>query len=302
MADVKRVALWTLVASALLLSAAYAQSPSPMATPKPRESATLSNQKGQRQETLVGPPAMPQPQAADRPATKQQDGSDTSTVVITVFAVISGVATALLAWFNWRLVGVTDEMKKATSEAAKAARESAEAARLALNAEKPYVFLEPIRIDEATQRVFDPIGVFLPPPYQQTTKITKLKWLSIKIRNRGKGIAVIEEIYVRPCIVERRTRKIARGERLAIAERVIGAGEQSETGTYLPDKVAPPIFDSFDKRFAVVGYVRYRDVYERRYKSTFGYYYAPGALNLLRPETPYFFLAAEKHNRIQEQE
>src|SRR5438309_2040133 len=61
------------------------------------------------------------------------------------FNLIIAVATGFIAWFNFQLGGVTDEMKKATDEAAQAAKQSARAADLALKAERPYLLIDRVR-------------------------------------------------------------------------------------------------------------------------------------------------------------
>ncbi len=54
-------------------------------------------------------------------------------MVMLLFVGISAVATGLIAWFNWQLVGVTDEMKKATAKAA-------EAAEHAVSLDRPFLY------------------------------------------------------------------------------------------------------------------------------------------------------------------
>jgi hypothetical protein len=77
---------------------------------------------------------------------------------------------------------------------------------------------------------------------------------------------------------------------------VIAPNGRAIQGTVIPNTVVPPVVDLLD-RFAVIGSIRYRDVFNRRYKSTFAYYYKPPA-NLFTPESAFFYLAGERHNRV----
>jgi len=141
-----------LIASALLLSAAKQGSaePSPRPTPQPNNSATFSDQKGQSQVAPVGTPDLPDSvHPADATTKEQQDGHGASTVIIAFFTVVTGFATALIAWFNYQLVGVTAEMKRATADAAQASKdsaraadESAKAAKIALQLERAWVVID----------------------------------------------------------------------------------------------------------------------------------------------------------------
>lgn len=194
---------------------------------------------------------------------------------------------------------VTEKYVELTKEITDANKRAAEAAHLALNAERPYVLLKPLRIEVKTEKTPDFIGPLLANPYKQLYKSVTVRYLSVELRNQGKGIAIIEKIYLRQCVAARKDMKIARGETLPITGRIIGSGEVAASGTYVSDRVAPPYFDNPAERFAVVGYVSYRDVYDRRYRSTFGYFY--NSSTLLTPHLAFFFLAAEKHNRIYEE-
>src|SRR5260370_34832706 len=79
----------------------------------------------------------------ETPTPKQKSDDSQSGSVMLWFIGITTVATALIAWFNWQLVGVTHEMKEATREAAEAARQSAIAAHIALTGDKiPYLFID----------------------------------------------------------------------------------------------------------------------------------------------------------------
>jgi hypothetical protein len=214
---------------------------------------------------------------------------------------LEAIATiGLLIFAYWQMSFVrrsTDAVERAATAASKALQATEKYEELALNAEKPYVFLAPMRVDVRTETIPDYIGILLPTP--RLMKERTVRWIEIQLRNGGKGVAVIEEIYFRQCIASRTDWKITRGERLPIRERVIGPSGSIKTGTHIPDKVAPPFFESITSRYAVVGYVRYRDVYNRRFRSTFGYYYSTSTM--LTPQLAFFYPATDKHNRIYEE-
>jgi hypothetical protein len=130
----KRLNTWfvlILIASALLLSTVKKGNGEP--SPRPNESSDLANQQSAQQVAPVSSPNLSQPAQQDgTPKNEQQDGSNATTIVITVFTVITGFATVAIAKFNKQLVGVTDAMKEATAEAAKFTK-------LAYVATRPYL-------------------------------------------------------------------------------------------------------------------------------------------------------------------
>lgn len=139
-----------------------------------------------------------------------------SITVIAISAVISAFATILIAWFNWQLVGVTDEMKKVTSEAAEAARQSAEAAKLALNAERPYSFALSPKLTHTPERRASFASVAYPTGTGEPTGRISIG-LAFDIINRGKGIAIFSRIdtrlYVAPSILGRAANERSRLDR-----------------------------------------------------------------------------------------
>jgi hypothetical protein len=126
-----------LTVSALLLSGAGGEllNPSPRPTQKPSESTAFSNQQASQQPTPVktSNPSNA-PNSASAAAQEQDQAPDTSTIVIAFSAVVSAIAAALIAWFNWQLVGVTEEMTKATAQ-------SAETAIAALEISRPFLLV-----------------------------------------------------------------------------------------------------------------------------------------------------------------
>lgn len=142
----KPLSALTLIALALLLNAAKssALNPSPRPTPKPNESATFGDRQGEQQIAPIRTPAASQsPEQTGAPTKEQQNGSGASTVIIAVFTVVAGLATVAIAIFNYQLVGVTNEMKKATAEAA-------EAAEAALHIDRPFLLVTEVKFINLT--------------------------------------------------------------------------------------------------------------------------------------------------------
>lgn len=120
---------------ALSLSAeSSAQNPSPKIVPKPNESGSLIEQPAQEQPSPNGlgqpinQPTGSQPQTPSSQGSSNNDKGDSNSTVMIFLTIGMLIATAVMAFatikiaiFNRQLVGVTDEMKKATAEMAKAA-------------------------------------------------------------------------------------------------------------------------------------------------------------------------------------
>lgn len=185
----------------------------------------------------------------------------------------------------------TERYVEMTKQMVEATKQSAHAADLALNVEKPFVFLEEPKLETYTESV-PQFGALPLPQYVSVQR----RWIGFELRNRSKGVAIIEAIRLRACIVRRSTWESSGTKQVRIQQRVVGPGEKPLSGTSIPYTVAPPVIDRIDERFAIFGFIKYRDVYDRHYKSTFNYFYYPGTL--LRPQGAYFYLGPEKHNRI----
>lgn len=112
------------------------------------------------------------------------------------FNFIIAVATGLIAWFNWQLVGVTDEMKQATAEAAKAAASGAAAARLALKIDRPYLILEHAQLT-GVLRGDDPIRKETPELRELTIPPLFSPRVVLRFRNYGKGPVIFGEGIIR---------------------------------------------------------------------------------------------------------
>ena len=264
--------------------------PSPSPNKQPNESSALSNHQSAQQVTPVSTPNISQSPPDTGPAHKQNDGGDTATKVIAFFTVVAGLATAFIALFNYQLVGVTEEMKKATAEAAEAAKQSARAAELVLNAERPYVFLEGQQI--AVTLCLSGFGNMLkyPAPIDVSADPLAHKGLDPRdaanlhlefdLRNRGKGVAVIRNVRIR-MLVGRGLEE--NGARLWTAGRcdaqygltVLGLGDTAHafsSGLQLTlDLLANVKAREASLRFVVL--VSYEDVYKRRYSTTFPFEY-----------------------------
>lgn len=209
------------------------------------------------------------------------------------------LATVFLAIFNYQLVGVTHEMTKATAEAAKAAA-------LALNAEKPYVFVKSPQMIVRAE----------PAPYPDaipSPNSTRLRFeISYELKNHGKGVAIIDGVRARFHLARTRSDKPtseeqARGKTtiLEIRDRVIGPADVSlnfiDSLDITPEtwrKILPHQLE-----LTLLGFVQFRDVFERRYRQDFCFRYLVGSFS---PEgvvdTDWFLAGPAKNNKYHQYE
>jgi hypothetical protein len=155
----------------------YAQSlkPSPRQAPSPSEERQLiekPTQKNSPQLAASDPSQAPeQTPASDNHGSQSQGESGW----MIFFVALTAIATFALAVFNFQLVGVTDEMKKATAEAAQAAKESVQLAERSLSADRPLIRTETPEIKNF---------------YEQSQKINAV----FRLKNWGKGPAFITQV------------------------------------------------------------------------------------------------------------
>jgi hypothetical protein len=286
-----------LIASALFQSAAQnlnADSPSPRPTQQPNKTSALSDYQSAQQVTPVSTPNISQsPPDTGAPNKKENNGSDTATKVIAFFTVVAGFATAAIALFNYQLVGVTEEMKKATAEAAEAAKQSAKAAELVLNTERPYVFLEGQQI--AVTLCLSGFANMLEHPVPIDVSADPLAHkgvdprdaanlhLEFDLRNRGKGVAVIRNVYIRMLVgkgldKETNVRLWTAGRcdgEIGYGVKVLGLGDTARafsSGLQLNLDLLGSI-KAWGASLGFVVLVSYEDVYKRRYSTTFPFEY-----------------------------
>ena len=163
-----------LIALALALSA-NAESPNPERSGKQGKQTELVQQPAAQQPAPFAS-ANPAYTPADAPTSNSKGNeSEGGSVVMLIFVGVSAVATALIAWFNWQLVGVTDEMKKATADAAQAARESVQLSERALSIDRPMVRTESLEMKNF---------------YDNSSNIR----VAFRLKNWGKGPAFITGI------------------------------------------------------------------------------------------------------------
>lgn len=184
-----------------------------------------------------------------------------------VSAVLVAFFTGLLFWVNLKLVGVTDEMRRITGEATKAASASAKAAELALNAERPYAFLEKQDITIAL-RVLPSIAT-LPCEWkvdQQTSEIG----INFCLRNRGKGVAIIDSVQAKMIVGGLLTKDKPEtiGRRTTDPRmRFMGSGETTKCsihGFLIANSVLSRIAD-LELGLTIFVSVRYSDVFRRSF-------------------------------------
>jgi hypothetical protein len=197
---------------------------------------------------------------------------------------------------NLNIAKQSTEAAKQSAEASarmvEVAKESARAAELALNAERPYVFLEgqqiavtlclsgfanllkhPIPIDVST----DPLAHKGIDPRDAA----ELQ-LFFDLRNRGKGVAVIRNVHIRMLIgrgLEENGAPLWTAGRcdgdIQMGVKVLGLGETarvSSSGLRLNlDQLG--IIKALEASLRFVVLVSYEDVYKRRYTTTFPFEY-----------------------------
>ena len=134
-----------LIASALFLSA---ESPKPSPVPSPRnaveqgETARLGQQQPQQQPSPIGPTnSAHSPYLGSEPRQEQKDSNGVGNLLMIAATVVMACATALIAWFNFQLVGVTKEMQVATKAAA-------DATKAALHVNRPFLLVTDVKCGE----------------------------------------------------------------------------------------------------------------------------------------------------------
>lgn len=302
----KRSNIWSrsiLIALALLLSAVKSghPSPSPRPTAKPSEHAQLTKGHSDQQPAPVGAPNLSHaPDGASAPDKHKNQGNDGSTIVIAISAVVSTIATALIAWFNWQLVGVTRDLHTAAEATAKIAE-------LALNAERPFLSVENPTLSYRTVDLPSPYEILLPSSDLRTPIRVQETVVGFTLRNRGMGIAIVDEVNVRPYLARgilgrgNRYEKLpatARTMRLEFARPVMGHVDSGQYYLFVPDNVAPRMFIGSERVFVISGFARYRDVYDRTHRTTFCYLYQPADL---RHEGA-FYIGPKKNNRYKQED
>jgi hypothetical protein len=266
----------TLVGSVLLLCAVSSSPfPSHRQTPEPSETASIQPGKSQPHGSSIHPSYISLPAKQRRaPVREEQHGGES--IIITVFTIISGLATAAMAWFNYQLVGVTAEMKKATGEAAEAARQNARAADASLHVYRPFLIVRSVSVDPSTTDSMIP---------------EKFK---IEIRNDGIGPADILRVHMEGQIFPWNGRDEPRPEYEPESgwtpiESIVAAGE----GQTLPGQDIPRWFDvtadefremrGGTKRLGLHGVIFYRGGPEKEYWTRFFWWYLVDSVGSSQP-------------------
>lgn len=278
-----------LITSCLFLNTAIAAN-AESTRPSSRISGTPDKQPGLAASTINSAPATSGVSQTVRktPTPKPSSNAGNSDSSMMVFLTgIMAVATAFLAFFNFQLVGVTDEMKRASKEAADAARQSARAAELALDAERPYVFIENPQMSATDATPLKVFGVVVggEQPPQTTIEV------SFDLHDRGKGVAVLRairtDLFVVPSPLSRLVQaeqsrntpfRLGRARWTDFRVRILGAGESNRP--YLPSfTIQKDVWERVlkgDFTFALVGLLSYRDVFRRRFTTTFCFFVNAG--------------------------
>lgn len=247
-----------------------------------------------------------QEEIAEKQAIAQYEPWYAPAVLAQFGLIIVGFAYTVVAWRQLR--AMTRQTKilavamRAQRLAAYAQEQAVEATK---NAEKPYLFVETPSLSTFKRQPNQPslagVGIFnpSPPPPRDET------YLSFQINNRGKGVAIVEQIHLKQCMTKGRyiqelpRTRMTRGENLVVHQRIIGASDFVRQSTLVPIPIRPTEFGFIEgPRYAFVGFIQYRDVFERRYRSHFCYTYEYPLLSA--SSEPFFYMNGERRNRIEQ--
>lgn len=206
---------------------------------------------------------------------------------------------------NLNMTKQSTEAAKQSAEASarmvEVAKESARAAELALNAERPYVFLEGQQI--AVTLCLSGFANMLKHPVPIDVSADPLAYkgvdprdaaecqLYFELRNRGKGVAVIRNVHIRMLIgkgLEENGARLWTAGRcdghIRLGVKVLGLGETahvSSSGLQLNlDQLG--IIKAWGASLQFVVLVSYDDVYRRHYSTTFPFEYRPPVPDVIR--------------------
>jgi hypothetical protein len=203
---------------------------------------------------------------------------------------------------------------RALKEQAGVAEKAVKAAELALNTELPYVFVEVPKMITRAEPVTDPdpalaaLGSSIFGPFITGVQNPLRFAVSYELRNRGKGLAIIDGLKARfhlartiwdaPTNEEQRRMKTIP---LEVRERVIGPADNSINYVYdvylVPStwsKILPHKLE-----LVLVGFIRFHDVFERKYRQDFCYRYLVGSFDAqtLAVNVDWFFAGPPKNNK-----
>jgi hypothetical protein len=252
-------------------------------------------------------------------------------------AFVQAVAAVILILFGgwqmvllWRSTGATEKAADAARDNAIAAREAAEvskenieiskqladanqraaeAAQLTLNVERPYVFFKSPQMLTRAQPESIPIGatIFSSHPTGDTLRFE----LAYELKNHGKGVAIIDDVRARfhlvgttwgaPTSEDRANRKTII---LDFRDRVLGPADSSRNfindlslarSTWL--KILPHKLE-----LILMGFVRFHDVFDRRYRQDFCFRYLVRSIDAqtLEVELDWFLVGPPKNNKYHE--
>jgi hypothetical protein len=286
----KRANTWyasILIASALLLignrsASADAVKPNPVPSSshieKQNESGSFSQQQGQPEPTpfnLTNSSPSPNLGNETRKDQDQTDGDGMSSCLMITATIVMTLATGAIAWFNFQLVGVTDEMKKATAKAA-------EFTRLAYLASRPYVVADEFVLKNFTTRNRLP---------DDAVALTFMV-ANFQLRNVGKGPAIITAARAKLKMLpdDPKSRKFLPNPSddwgdlsdcvsIPLSARVIPAETAITASTGfagLPsEEDYKAISMTYEKHIVVYGLLEYIDAAGQTYKGGFGVLYRP---------------------------
>jgi hypothetical protein len=343
---VKRLFLLVLIASALLLNAARnvtAEGPS-----QPNQS-TQAQTESQQHNPIPSPPVSPlvqpspAPPAQRREAVTDDQGREASPSGNDLPAWLEAIATILLVGFAlWQMRFIrrstaatenaanaardnakaakdaaiaTERYVEMTEQMVKATKQSAHATELALNAERPFVFVEVLTVSAAEAMSYLITGE--PAPSDAQVDIT----VALSLNNQGKGVAVVNSLKVSLIIatsklLENRTKPVPLYKRRSeqFEYRIIST-EQVRQHRAFCTRVSAKIWEDVKRsrlRLLISGVFRYQDVFGRHFWTRYCFEYRPptgpqtiGSTGLTLPGTPGYLIVGPdgpeekktKHNR-----
>ncbi|MGC2494462.1 MAG: hypothetical protein WA410_16605 [Candidatus Binatus sp.] len=287
----KPLSVLILIVSVLFLSA---ENPSPKPSPsgivKPSEGTSLEQQPAHNYQSPVALTAKPQsPNQTPNPSNSGHNSESDSTGALIFLTAVMAAATIAIAVFNYQLVGVTDEMRKATNAAAAAAD-------AALHVNRPAIVVTGI---------VSQVGI-----HQRTGTPNTLVGYTPQIYNLGSGPAEIIQVFSHSRLFEAYETRDgipnlaaeeptvndllwdAESDRREFPRTILGAGESFENymAGYTPivNWIGPDDIEKVElgeKLRAVYGLIRYRSSV-KKYWTRFFYWYDPQRRSFRRAYRP----------------
>jgi hypothetical protein len=222
--------------------------------------------------------------------------------------ILVGVAYTIVSWRQLRSIRAQSEIAAAS---ANAATKSARAAELALNVERPYVFVESQQLSFSPRQPVPPppyLVTGVPPPESPQPSEMNID-VSFILRNYGKGVALLQAVHTELVLTRgmfghlEKPIRASKDRSQMLERRILGPSDyvlRQVFGLTLPVGTWNEI-KARNLGLCVVGVVRYQDVFRRINRTWFCFdYWAPTAgveaFGLPAIEAQ-LWVGREKHNR-----